>query len=101
MGLSLTTPGSHNLENPNFCDAVDKAFRTHINLKVLRLGMMAYAVSFVMGCVFLLLSNINVIQIRLDMLSCESKYVIHSITGLVVLVFSALVVYISIAIYAI
>ncbi|KAL1162223.1 hypothetical protein V6Z11_A07G187900 [Gossypium hirsutum] len=90
VGLSLTTPGQHSLENRAPCDAgidvakkllvfevvsfsfflfsslvaqglklainllnskdVDEAIRAHINLKVLRLGMMGSAVGSVMGC---------------------------------------------------
>ncbi|KAL1816894.1 uncharacterized protein LOC108220374 [Daucus carota subsp. sativus] len=79
---------------------VDEAFRAHISLKVLRFGMLGSAVGSVMGCLFLMLSMINVIQIRLGMLSCGSKQTVHSVTALVVLVTSALVVYISTAVYA-
>ncbi|KAJ8561470.1 hypothetical protein K7X08_033947 [Anisodus acutangulus] len=79
---------------------VDEAFRAHINLKVLRLGMMASAIGSVMGCLFLMLSIVNVIEIRLGMLSCGSKSAIHAVSALVILVTSALVVYISTAIYA-
>ncbi|XP_010095601.2 uncharacterized protein LOC21390839 [Morus notabilis] len=79
---------------------VDEAFRAHINLKVLRLGMLGSAVGSVMGCVFLMLSMVNVIEIRLGMLSCGSKSAVHAVVALVVLVSSALLVYISTAIYA-
>ncbi|KDP45215.1 hypothetical protein JCGZ_15080 [Jatropha curcas] len=79
---------------------VDEAFRAHINLKVLRFGMMGSAVGSVMGCIFLMLSMVNVIEIRLGMLSCGSKNAVHAVTALVVLVSSALLIYISTAIYA-
>lgn len=79
---------------------VDEAFRAHINLKVLRLGMMGSAIGSVMGCLFLMLSIVNVIQIRLGMLSCGSKSAIHAVSALIILVTSALVLYISTAIYA-
>ncbi|KAG2669743.1 hypothetical protein I3760_14G047700 [Carya illinoinensis] len=79
---------------------VDEAFRAHINLKVLRLGMMGSAVGSVMGCLFLMLSMINVIEIRLGLLSCGSKSAIHAVAALLILVSSALFVYISTAIYA-
>ncbi|XP_022953363.1 uncharacterized protein LOC111455936 isoform X2 [Cucurbita moschata] len=125
VGLSLTTPGQHSLQNSSVCDAgidvarkllvfevvsfsfflfsslvaqglklainllnskdVDEAFRAHINLKVLRLGMLASAVGSVMGCLFLMLSMVNVIQIRLGMLSCGSKSAVHAVTALLVL----------------
>lgn len=140
VGLSLTTPGQHSLENPSACDAgvevakkllvfevvsfsfflfsslvaqglklainllnsrdVDEVFRAHINLKVLRFGMMASATGSVMGCLFLMLSMVNVIEIRLGMLSCGSKSAVHAVAALVVLVTSALLVYISTAVYA-
>ncbi|GFP80172.1 hypothetical protein PHJA_000160600, partial [Phtheirospermum japonicum] len=74
---------------------VDKIFRAHINLKVLRFGMLASAIGSVMGCLFLMLSMVNVIQIRLGMLSCGSKLTVHTVTALIVLVTFALVVYIS------
>lgn len=79
---------------------VDEAFRAHINLKVLRFGMMGSAIGSVMGCVFLMLSMVNVIQIRLGLLSCGSKSAVHAVTALVLLVSSALLVYISTAFYA-
>ncbi|XP_021907536.1 uncharacterized protein LOC110821870 [Carica papaya] len=79
---------------------VDEAFRAHINLKVLRLGMMGSAVGSVMGCLFLMLSMVDVIQIRLGLLSCGSKSAVHAVAALVILVSSALLVYISTAIYA-
>lgn len=140
VGLSLTTPGQHSLENPSACDAgvdvakkllvfevvsfsfflfsslvaqglklalnlinskdVDEAFRAHINLKVLRFGMMGSAIGSVMGCLFLMLSIVNVIQIRLGMLSCGSKSAIHAVAALIILVSTALLVYISTAFYA-
>ncbi|XP_059305044.1 uncharacterized protein LOC132056740 [Lycium ferocissimum] len=79
---------------------VDEVFRAHINLKVLRLGMMGSAIGSVMGCLFLMLSIVNVIEVRLGMLSCGSKSAIHAVSALVILVSTALVVYISTAIYA-
>lgn len=79
---------------------VDEAFRAHINLKALRFGMLGSAFGSVMGCVFLVLSMVNVIQIRLGMLSCGSKSAVHSVAALVVLVTTALLVYISTAVYA-
>lgn len=79
---------------------VDEVFRAHINLKVLRFGMLGSAVGSVMGCLFLMLSMVNVIQIRLGMLSCGSKSAVHSVSALVILVSTALLVYISTAVYA-
>ncbi|CAF1703665.1 uncharacterized protein LOC106385655 [Brassica napus] len=79
---------------------VDEIFRAHISIKVLRWGMMASAVGSVMGCLFLMLSMVNVIQIRLGLLSCGSESSAQAVATLVTLVSSALLVYISTAIYA-
>nr|GLL33298.1 uncharacterized protein LOC109182665 [Ipomoea trifida] len=79
---------------------VDEAFRAHVNSKVLRLGMMASAAGSVMGCLFMMLSMANVIEIRLGVLSCGSKSAVHSVSVLVVLATSGLLLYISTAVYA-
>lgn len=79
---------------------VDDAFRAHINATVLRFGMLGSAVGSVMGCLFLLLSMVDVIQIRLGMLSCGSKSAVRAVTALVTLVSTALLVYISTIFYA-
>ncbi|KAI4374430.1 hypothetical protein MLD38_012426 [Melastoma candidum] len=140
VGLSLTTPGQHSLENPGGCDAgidvvkrllvfevvsfsfflfsslvaqglklainllnsndVDEAFRARISIRVLRLGMLGSAIGSVMGCLFLMLSMVCVIEIRLGTLSCGSKSAIDAVAALVVLVSSALLVYISTAVYS-
>lgn len=79
---------------------VDEAFRAHINIKVLRFGMLLSAGGSVLGCIFLMLSMVNVIQIRLGMLSCGSKAAVRAVTTLVSLVSSALVLYISTVLYS-
>ncbi|XP_068322179.1 uncharacterized protein [Pyrus communis] len=78
---------------------VEDAFRGDINLKVLRFGMLGSAFGSVMGCVFLMLSMVNVIQTRLGMLSCGSKSAVHAVAAIVVLVTTALLVYTT-AVYA-
>ncbi|RZC86966.1 hypothetical protein C5167_030316 [Papaver somniferum] len=140
VGLSLTTPGQHSLENKDICDAgidvakrllvyevvsfsfflfssliaqglklainllnskdVDEGLRAHINIKVLRFGMLGSAIGSVMGCIFLMLSMVNVIEIRLGLLSCGSKAAVRAVATLTTLVSSALVVYITTAFYA-
>ena len=79
---------------------VDEAFRAHINIKVLRFGMLISAFGSVMGCVFLVLSMVNVIQIRLGMLSCGSRAAVRAVATLTTLVSSALVLYISTVVYS-
>ncbi|XP_058086358.1 uncharacterized protein LOC131233597 [Magnolia sinica] len=79
---------------------VDEAFRAHINLTMLRFGMLGSAVGSVMGCLFMMLSLVNVIQIRLGMLSCGSKAAVHAVAALVTLVTTSILTYISTAVYA-
>lgn len=93
QGLKLAI----NLLNSN---DVDEAFRARINARVLRLGMLASAVGSVMGCFFLLLSMVDVIQIRLGLLSCGSTAAGRAAAVLVTLVSTALLVYISTVLYA-
>ncbi|CAL9038362.1 uncharacterized protein LOC135619221 [Musa acuminata AAA Group] len=93
QGLKLAI----NLLNSN---DVDEAFRAHINARVLRLGMLASAVGSVMGCLFLLLSMVDVIQIRLGLLSCGSQSAVRAVATLVTLVCTALAVYIATIFYA-
>ncbi|XP_057862511.2 uncharacterized protein LOC131070863 [Cryptomeria japonica] len=79
---------------------VDDAFRAHINNKMLRLGMLASAIGSVMGCVFLMISMVNVIQIRLGVLSCGNSSTVKATVSLVALVSTALIIYISTVFYA-
>lgn len=79
---------------------VDDAFKAHINVKALRFGMLGSAVGSVMGCLFLMLSMVSVIEIRLGLLSCGSRATVNAVASMIVLVSSALVVYISTAVYA-
>lgn len=79
---------------------VDDAFRAHINNKMLRLGMLASAIGSVMGCVFLMISMVNVIQIRLGVLSCGNNSTVKATISLVGLVSTALIIYISTVFYA-
>ncbi|MQL96726.1 hypothetical protein Taro_029400 [Colocasia esculenta] len=79
---------------------VDEAFRAHINIKVLRFGMLFSAAGSVLGCLFLMLSMVNVIQIRLGMLSCGSRAAVRAVTTLLTLVTTALVFYISTVFYS-
>ncbi|PIA52472.1 hypothetical protein AQUCO_01000388v1 [Aquilegia coerulea] len=79
---------------------VDEAFRAHINLTVLKFGMLGSAFGSVMGCVFLVLSMVNVIEIRLGILSCGSRSTVRAVATLITLVSSGLVIYITTVFYA-
>ncbi|CAL5333852.1 unnamed protein product [Camellia sinensis] len=62
--------------------------------------MVGSAVGSVMGCLFLMLSMINVVEIKLGTLSCGSKSTVSSAAALIALVTSGLLVYVSTAVYA-
>ncbi|OAY74625.1 uncharacterized protein LOC109707430 [Ananas comosus] len=93
QGLKLAL----NLINAN--DPHD-AFRARIDARLLRLGMLASAGGSVLGCVFLLLSMVDVIQIRLGLLSCGAPPAVRSAAALIALVSVALAVYVSTVFYA-
>ncbi|ERM96208.1 hypothetical protein AMTRI_Chr09g14740 [Amborella trichopoda] len=93
QGLKLAI----NLINSNEADEI---FRARINGRLLRIGMLGSAAGSVLGCVFLVLSIVNVVQIRLGTLTCGSHPAAQAVWTLVVLVSTALVVYISTVLYA-
>ncbi|XP_006366829.1 uncharacterized protein [Solanum tuberosum] len=75
-------------------------FSVIVNGTLLRAGMLMTAISSVMGCLFLMVSMLNVIEIKTGMLICGAKSTIISVTFLIILVSSGLLVYISAAWYA-
>jgi hypothetical protein len=73
------------------------ALRAHIDV---RLGMLASAVGSVVGCVFLMVSMVMVVQIRLGTLGCATnRAAAKAAAGLVGLVTTALAVYIGTVFY--
>ncbi|AEC05470.1 hypothetical protein AtNW77_Chr2g0221381 [Arabidopsis thaliana] len=78
----------------------DEVFKANINRDVLRFGVVGAAGGSILGCVFLLLSIVDVIQLRLGLLSCGNALAIHTVLVLVVLVSSALSVYIFTVFYS-
>ncbi|XP_055829862.1 uncharacterized protein LOC129899085 [Solanum dulcamara] len=75
-------------------------FSVVVNVTLLRTGMLMTAISSVMGCLFLMVSMLNVIEIKTGMLFCGAKSTIIAVTFLIVLVSSGILVYISAAWYA-
>ncbi|CAH8363512.1 unnamed protein product [Eruca vesicaria subsp. sativa] len=93
QGLKLTI----NLLNSKETDDV---FKANINSDLLRLGVVGAAGGSILGCVFLLLSMVEVIQLRLGLLSCGNSLAVHTVLALVILVSSALSVYIFTIFYS-
>ncbi|KAK1428692.1 hypothetical protein QVD17_17531 [Tagetes erecta] len=72
----------------------------HVNLRVLRVGILASAAGSVSGCLFLTLALVDLVQIKLGKLGCVDWYGLVAVGPLVVLVPSALVIYICIVLHA-
>ncbi|KAG5515199.1 hypothetical protein RHGRI_036291 [Rhododendron griersonianum] len=71
-----------------------------VSLKALRAGILASAAGSVSGCVCLMLALVDLIQIKLGVLSCWSWYTLAAVAPLVTLVPSALVAYICLVLHA-
>lgn len=71
-----------------------------VNLMVLRLGILVSAVGSVFGCGFLTMALVNMVQIKLGVVSCQSFYTLAAISPLVTLVPLALVIYVGLVLYS-
>lgn len=78
----------------------EEAIRAHIDADLLKFGMMASAVGSFMGCIFLMFSIVNVVQIRLGLLSCRSQQAVRAVAALFGLVLPALLAYMTTSLYA-
>ncbi|KAM7521912.1 hypothetical protein LguiA_011814 [Lonicera macranthoides] len=92
QGLKLAI----NLLNSMALDVPNKA---QINCRVLTYGMVGTAIGSVLGCVFLMLSMVLVIEVKLGKLACGGDAVWAAIM-LIILVTTALVGYVSTTIHA-
>lgn len=73
----------------------------YVNKTALRFGMVISGLGSVCGCVFLMLALINVVQIKLGTLGCgASGHTYAAVVPLVILVPSALFIYVSLMLYA-
>ncbi|OAY46173.1 uncharacterized protein LOC110619531 [Manihot esculenta] len=75
-------------------------FFVRVNKNSLRVGMLASGVGSVIGCVFLMLALINVVQFKLGTLACGSGYSFAAVVPLVIFVPLALLIYVCIVLYA-
>lgn len=72
----------------------------HINKTALRVGYLVSAVGSVCGCGCLMMALVDVAQIKLGTLSCGSSHTYGAVVPLVILVPTALFIYVSFVIYA-
>ncbi|KAL1220223.1 hypothetical protein V5N11_008243 [Cardamine amara subsp. amara] len=72
-----------------------------VNLAALRVGIVASCVASVLGCGFLTMALVDLVQIKLGPLECKrSFHALAAIVPLIVLVPSALVIYVFLVLYA-
>ncbi|CAO2825196.1 unnamed protein product [Amaranthus hypochondriacus] len=77
-----------------------KIMAHHVNGVVLKVGILGCACGSVFGCVFLMLGLVNLVQIKLGMLSCYGFYTLAACLPLLLLVPLALILYICIVLHA-
>uniref|UniRef100_A0A7N0TH87 Maternal effect embryo arrest 60 n=1 Tax=Kalanchoe fedtschenkoi TaxID=63787 RepID=A0A7N0TH87_KALFE len=85
------------VRNPGFPYA---ELLAHVNKSALRVGMLISGVGSVCGCAFLMMALVNVVQVKLGTLACGSSHSFAAVVPLVILVPSALLVYVSVVLYA-
>lgn len=72
----------------------DKFQAKKISYQVIRGSLLVLALwSSVLGCIFLTISMVDVIQIKVGKVSCGSGYSVHSVQSLVAIVSIALVIF--------
>ncbi|KAI3788089.1 hypothetical protein L2E82_00741 [Cichorium intybus] len=72
----------------------------HVNLRVLRAGILGSAAGSVSGCLFLSLALVDLVEVKLGKLGCSDWYGLVAVGPLVVLVPLALAIYICIVLHA-
>lgn len=78
----------------------NKEFRSHFNRKSIRKVMLCAIFSSILGCIFLILSIVNILQIRLGILSCRSPSTVQGAVALVVIVSCGVVFHVGITVLA-
>ena len=65
---------------------LNEEFRNHCNRKSIRKVMLCAIFSSILGCLFLILSIVYILQIRLGISSCESPFTVQGVVALVIIV---------------
>ncbi|KAJ8752932.1 hypothetical protein K2173_008667 [Erythroxylum novogranatense] len=76
------------------------ASTAHINLVVLRVGTLFSGFGSVFGCGFLMMALVDLVQIKLGTLACGDLYTLAAVAPLVILVPSALFIFVFLVLYA-
>ncbi|KAL8531128.1 hypothetical protein ACS0TY_007951 [Phlomoides rotata] len=72
----------------------------HVNLRLLQSGIVAAAAGTIFGCAFLMVALVDLVQIKLGVLGCWGWHTVAALCPLVILVPSALLVYVFLLFYA-
>ncbi|KAJ6408994.1 hypothetical protein OIU84_008648 [Salix udensis] len=80
--------------------SVRSAPQAHVNLGALRAGTLVSGFGSVFGCGFLMMALMDLVQIKLGVLGCGSLHTFAAVIPLVILVPSALVIYVFLMLYA-
>ncbi|KAH1224786.1 hypothetical protein GmHk_11G031845 [Glycine max] len=91
----IVLDSSNNNNNNNWVHSVAK-----INTVVLRLGTLISAFGSVFGCGFLVMALVDLVQIKLGTLGCGSPHTFAAVAPLLVLVPTALLIYVVLVLYA-
>ncbi|GAU45010.1 hypothetical protein TSUD_88010 [Trifolium subterraneum] len=75
-------------------------FAVEVNTVALRLGTLVSAFGSVFGCGFLVMALVDLVQIKLGTLACGSHYTLAAIGPLLILVPTALLIYVILVLYA-
>ncbi|KAJ4951032.1 hypothetical protein NE237_027864 [Protea cynaroides] len=78
----------------------EAALMARVNKTALRVAIVVSAAGSVSGCVFLMLALVNVVQIKLGILSCRSVYSYGAVVPLFILVPVGLLIYVCMVLYA-
>ncbi|XP_061368486.1 uncharacterized protein LOC133311447 [Gastrolobium bilobum] len=71
-----------------------------VNMVALRVGTLVSAFGSVFGCGFLVMALVDLVQIKLGTLACGSYYTLAAITPMLILVPTALLIYVILVLYA-
>ncbi|XP_024532401.1 uncharacterized protein LOC9640190 [Selaginella moellendorffii] len=79
---------------------IEESQAAEINNRLLRIGMLASAIGSVAGTIFLMLSMISLIELRLGPFSCDSSWTERTGIPFIVLSSSGLLIFISSVLFA-
>ena len=76
------------------------SFIGEVNTVALRVGTLVSAFGSVFGCGFLVMALVDLVEIKLGTLGCGSGYTLAAVAPLLVLVPTALLIYVVLVLYA-